>query len=201
MTLTSTVDAARLTEVLDSFDDLAERPVRVDVDAEHLSELPADEDDRDAVDVADEDGAGEVVGEPAEAHDPGEEETGADEQGQCRRQLRRLVAPGGGEWQDRGGDERRDRPLGTDDQLPGRAEKGVEDGRQEEGVEPVHGRQPCDPAYPIADGIASAATVTPASRSRRPVFGLYSGMCALTGTTRSCSGSCARARNGDRPRR
>ena len=81
ITLTSTVDAARVSELPRGLDDLAER-LRVDVDTEQLSELPADEHDRDPVDVADEDGSGEVVGEPAEPHDPGEQEAGGDEQGE-----------------------------------------------------------------------------------------------------------------------
>src|SRR4051794_29519919 len=49
----------------------------------------------------------------------------------------------------------------------------------------------------MADGSASAATVTPATRSRRALGTRYSGSCPDTGTARVSSGSGSAGRNGD----
>ena len=50
----------------DDLDELRERVARVDVEPEQLAELADDQHDRDAVDVADQHGPREVVGDPAE---------------------------------------------------------------------------------------------------------------------------------------
>ncbi len=119
-----------------------QRIARVDVETEQVAELGDHEHDRDAVQVADQHRPGEIVGHPAEAQHPGEQEAGRDEQGEHRSQLGRLVAAGDGERKDGGGDERRDRAFRADDQPPRGAEQHVGDRRQEQGVQPVHRREP-----------------------------------------------------------
>ena len=117
-----------------------QRIARVDVEPEQVAELGDDEHDRDAVQVADQHRPGEVVGNPAEAQHPGEQEAGRDEQREHPGQLGRLVAARDGEREDGGGDERRYRAFRTDDQPPRGAEQHVGDRRQEQGVQPVHRR-------------------------------------------------------------
>ena len=109
--------------------DLSDRLRRVDVDSQQFPELAADEHDRDAVDVADEHRPGEVVGQPAESDDPGQQEACADQEREHRGELRRLAAPCRRHRQHGGADERRDRAFRPDDQLARRAEERVEDGR------------------------------------------------------------------------
>ena len=92
------------------------------------------------MDVADQNRPGEVIGEPTEPGDPGEQEARPDEQCERRGELRRLAASRHGEWQQRSAHECRDRPLRADDELPRRPEEGVENRRQEQCIEAVHGR-------------------------------------------------------------
>ena len=93
--------AIRFADLLHCLDDLGAGLRGVDVDAEHLPQLAADEDDCYAVDVADEDRAGEVVGKPAEAHDPRKKEAGRRRAGRVSRRALPPPAPGGGEREDR----------------------------------------------------------------------------------------------------
>jgi hypothetical protein len=106
-----TADAA---ELLDDLPQLRQRVARVDRQAEKLPELTDDQHDRDAVDVPDEDGPREIVGDPAQAQHPRGGKADRDQQGEHRRQPGRVGGAGHGERQDRGRDERRDRALRTD---------------------------------------------------------------------------------------
>ena len=108
-----------------------ERLLRGDRQSEKLAELRDDEHDRDPVDVADQNRPGEVVREPAEPEQAGEQETAADEQREHRRQLNRVAAAGGGQRQQRGRDQCRNGTLWADDQQPGRSEQHVRDHRRE----------------------------------------------------------------------
>jgi hypothetical protein len=146
--------AADAPELLRYLRELRQRLTRVDRQTEQLRQLTNDEDDGDAVDVADEHRAREVVGDPAEAEHPGERKAQPDEQGQHRRQLGRVCTAGDRQGQDCRADESGDRAFGPDDELPRRTEQHVGDGRQEQGVEAVHGaRLPPPPRTPSPRGL------------------------------------------------
>ena len=81
---------------------------------EQLGELRDHERDRDPVQVPDEHGPREVVGDPADPEQASQEKARADEQGEHRRELDRLLAPRHGERQDRGEDQGRGRALRPD---------------------------------------------------------------------------------------
>ena len=104
--------AADLAELARRSRPAGERVAGADREAEQLAELADHEHDRDAVDVADQHRPREVVGEPAEPQQAREQEAGADEQREHRRELDRVRAAGDRERQHRGRDERRDRPSG-----------------------------------------------------------------------------------------
>ena len=145
----------------------SQRIARVDVEPEQLAELGDHEHDRDAVQVADQHRPGEVVGHPAEAQRPGEQEAGPDEQREHRGQLGRLVAARDGERKNGGGDERRDRALRADDEPPRGAEQHVRDRRQEQGVQPVDRREPGQLAVGHRRGQRERSDGEPGDRSRR----------------------------------
>ena len=88
-TLTTTVVAAHVAELVDHLPQLTERLAGVDRKPEQLAELADDQHHGDAMDVADEHWAGEVVGDPAEPQRPRDQEAGRDEQRERRRQLGR----------------------------------------------------------------------------------------------------------------
>ena len=96
--------AADVTELLHDLGELRQRLGRVDVEPQQLAELPDQQDDDHAVDVPDQDGAGEVVGDPAQPGHAGQHEARGDEQRERRGELGRLVARGRGqrEHRDRG---------------------------------------------------------------------------------------------------
>ena len=91
--------------------------------------------------IPDQHRSGEVVGDPAQPQHSSEQEAGRDEQGEHRRELRRVVAACDREREHRRGDERRRRPLRADHQPAGRAEQHVRDRRQQEGVQAVDRRE------------------------------------------------------------
>ncbi len=96
-------------------------------DAGDLLELAHDHEDRDPRHVPDEDGLGQQVGEEAQPGEPGHQAQHADDDGQRRGQDGEARRVAGGE---RGHDHRghqRGRRLGTDRQLPRRAEHRVHD--------------------------------------------------------------------------
>ena len=61
---------------------------------------------------------------------------------------------------------------------------------------PFTGERPATSPYAIADGIASAATVMPASTSRRALGARYFGSSPVTGRIRVSSGSSFAGRKG-----
>jgi hypothetical protein len=124
-----------ITELADDLHELRQRVGGVDVDPEQLRDLADHQHHGDAVDVADQHGSGKVVGDPAEAREPGDEEARGDEQREHGRELGGLRAPRRSGREHRGADECRDRALGADDQPPRRSEEGVRDGRQQQGVQ------------------------------------------------------------------
>ena len=97
--------------------ELRHRVGRVDVDPGELAELADDQHDRDTVDVADEHGSGEVVGQPAEPEQPRDQKARRDQQRHRAGQLEGVGAAGGGERQHGRRHERRQRALRSDDQL------------------------------------------------------------------------------------
>ena len=107
-----------------------------------LPELPADQDDGDPVEVADQDRPREVVGDPAEPDDPAHDGDGPDQHGQHGRQGGVGGGAAGGQGGHRGHHQQGQRALGPDDELPGGPEDGVGDGRQQQGVEPGHRGEP-----------------------------------------------------------
>ena len=92
VTLTAIVGAAHVSELPRHIREPLQRIARVDVEPEQVAELGDHEHDRDAVQVPDQHRPGEVVGHPAEAQHPGQQEAGRDEQREHRGQLGRLVA-------------------------------------------------------------------------------------------------------------
>ena len=118
-----------------------ERVAGADREAEQLSDLADHEHDRNAVDVADQHRPREVVGEPAEPQQAREQEAGADEQREHRRELDRVRAAGDRERQHRGRDDGRDRSLRADDEHTRRAEQHVRERGHEQRVEAVHRRE------------------------------------------------------------
>ena len=136
--------AADVAELAHGLPQAREGVAGVDVDPEELRELCDHERDRDAVQVPHQHGPGEVVRDPAEPEQPRQPEARRDEQREHRGELGRVVAPGDGHREHGGRDERRGRAFGADHEPSRRAEQDVRDGRQQERVEPVDRRQPCE---------------------------------------------------------
>ena len=109
---------------------------------EQLAQLPADQDDRHAVQVPDEHGPAEVIRHPAQADDATHYRDGSHQEAQHRSQCGVGTRVAGGKRSDRDGDEERQGTFRTDDDLTGRAEEGVSHGWQQEGVEPSDRREP-----------------------------------------------------------
>jgi hypothetical protein len=109
---------AQIADVPAQLDELRNRVACIDVDPGELAELADNEHDRDAVDVAHQNGSGEVIGQPAEPQQPGAQKARRDKQRHRARQLQGFGAPGGGERQHGRRHERRQRALRADDQLP-----------------------------------------------------------------------------------
>ena len=112
---------------------------------EQLAELPDDQHDRDAVDVADQHGPREVVGEPPSRSTQASTKQAATSSASIAassrpRRCRRRRAPAPPRH------ERRHRALRADDQLPRGAEQRVRQGRQQQRVEAGHRGQPGDSA-------------------------------------------------------
>ena len=112
-----------------------------DLQAEQLAELRDHQRDRDAVQIADQHGSGEIVGDPADPQQPREEEADGDEEREHRGDLDRIRAARHRERQHRRGDEGRGRALGPDHEPARGAEQDVRDGREQQGVQPVDRRQ------------------------------------------------------------
>jgi hypothetical protein len=128
---------ARVTELAEHLDELRNRVDRLDVEPQQLAQLADDEDRGDAVDVADEHWAREIVGEPRESQQPRQHEARGDQQRERRGEARGFLRAGRGEPQHRRADERGDRPLRPDNELAGGAQQRVHDRRQEQRVQPV----------------------------------------------------------------
>ena len=115
-----------------------------------LGELPDDDRDRDAVQVAVAHGRREQLGEEAEARQPGKD---AHDAGDDRQHRRRGEALRGGQRHRRehgGRDQWGERRVRTDHHDARRPEQGVHEERDDRGVEAVHGGQP------TGDGIRHA---------------------------------------------
>ena len=116
-------------EVAHDVDRLADGAVLVAGDTDQLAELTEDQHDGDSGDVPDQDRLREVVGDPAQAHEPGREEHETHQQGQHRCQRGVLRAPARRKRGDRRRDEQRDGALRPDDHP----RRGPEDGIRQDG--------------------------------------------------------------------
>ena len=107
-----------------------------------LPELRDDEHDGDAVQVADQDRPREVVGEPAEAQRTRGEEASRRRGPRARPASSTASAlPATASGKTAAADERRDRALRSDDELPRGTEQDVGDHREEQRVEAVDRRE------------------------------------------------------------
>ena len=122
--------------------ELADRIGRVQRDPQQLAELPDDQHDRDAVQVADQDGARQVLGDPLQPRQARDEEAGADHQRQRGRHLAGLRGAGRRDADQRRRHQRRERALRPDRDLARGAQQRVAHHREEQGVQPDHRRQP-----------------------------------------------------------
>ena len=190
--------AADRAELADRLPELAERLRGVDREPEKLAELADDEDHGDAVDVADEHGPREVVGDPAEPEHPGDREARADEQREHAGELDRLGASRDRQRQDRHADEGRDRSLRPDDELPRRSEQHVGDRREQQGVEAVHRRDAGDLGVRHRRRDRERRHRDPGDHVAARARGRYRGSSPVTGSRRLSGGSFRASRNGDR---
>jgi hypothetical protein len=134
----------RVAELRQEIPDLLEEVAGASLEAEELRQLPGDDRQGKADDEALEDGLRDVVGEEAEACEPCERgsDSGGDREGD--RHLREAVAALGGELRDRRRGQRRSRRHRADDQVPGAAERGIEDERARRGIQTDDGRHAGD---------------------------------------------------------
>ena len=118
-------EQVRFVEAGDELDDLLEELVALERDAEHLAQLAADDDQRRAEDVADQDRLGQQVGDEAQLRNTGEQRHDADEERQQRGE--RGVACGVAARQrcDRRCRHDRGRRLGAHDDLLGGAKQRI----------------------------------------------------------------------------
>ena len=137
-------EPTRFADLRHHLPELRQRVGVLDRDAEQLRELPDDEDDRNAVDVAHEHGAREVVGEPADLEHPCEHEAGSDEEPEHRRQRDRIGTAGDDDRQDRRSHQCGHRPSGPTINCRDGAEQQVGNGWEQQGVQPVHRRHAGD---------------------------------------------------------
>ena len=130
----------RLVEAADEFDHLLEEHVALELDAEHLAQLAADDDQRRAEDVADQHRLGQEVSDEAQLRNPREQRDDADEDRQQRGEggVARGIAPG--QRRHRGCGHDRGRRLGPRDNLLRGAKQRVHHHRAERDVEPRDGR-------------------------------------------------------------
>ena len=129
-------EQVRLVEAADELHHLPEELVALELDAEHLAQLAADDDQRRAEDVADQHRLGQEIGDEAQPCDTGEQRYHADKEREQRgeRRIARGIAAGqrrnGGCRHDRG------RRLGSHDDLLGGAEQRVHHHRAQRDVQP-----------------------------------------------------------------
>ena len=138
----------RFIQAADEFHHLLEELIALQLDAEHLAQLAADDDQRRAEDVADEHRLGQEVGDESQLRDPGEQRHDADEEREQRgeRRIARGIAAG----QRRHGGGRHDggRRLGSHNDLLGGAEQRIHHHGAERHIQ---SRDRCDPGE-IAEG-------------------------------------------------
>jgi hypothetical protein len=121
---------------------LGDHALRVGREAEELGQLTEQHGQRDPVHVAVADGLGQQVGDEPEAGEPGEHAQQAREDRQHAGQGDGFGVAAGGQGEDRGRDQRGQGGVRTKDEDPARAGDGVDDQRNDGGVEPVDRREP-----------------------------------------------------------
>ena len=126
-----------LIDLRDDFRDLARRCLGPDAEPEYLTELADDDDDGDAVQVTDQHGPREIVRDPAQPGEQGNDIGDPDQQGQQGSQRGALHGVRGHRDQRRP-DHCGDRPFRADDHLPGRAEDRIGNRGQQQRVQADH---------------------------------------------------------------
>ena len=132
----------RLVQAADEFHHLLEELVALELDAEHLAQLAADDDQRRAKDVADQHRLGQEVGDEPQLRDPGEQRHDADEDREQRGERRITRGITAGQRRHGGGRHDRGRRLGTHDDLLGGAEERIHHHGAERDIQ---SRDRCDP--------------------------------------------------------
>ena len=132
----------RFVEAADEFHNLPEELVALKLDAEHLAQLAADDDQRRADDVADQHRLGQEVGDEAQPRDPGEQRDDADEE--CEQRGERSIARSIAAGQRRNGGCRHDRGrrLRSHDDLFGGAKQRIHHHGAERDIQSCDGSDP-----------------------------------------------------------
>ena len=115
--------------------DVLDQGVAVDGEAEQLRDLAHEHHQRDAVEVADPDGLGQQVGHEPQVQEPAQHQGGTHQEGQQPGQGHGPLRVTGGQWQDGGGDDGRERRVGPQHQDPRRADQRVGQQRHDRGVQ------------------------------------------------------------------
>ena len=164
----ASVGEVRVADLAHDLDELRDRVERVDVDAEQLAELPDDQHDRDAVDVADQHGAREVVGDQPRRSTPGEQEDAPTSSASVAAVSARRGCRPTAEAEHGRADQRRERAVRARRQLARGSEQRVGDGRQQQRVQAGgRGRARRAPRRPSPRGSRAPRRSAPASRSAR----------------------------------
>ena len=129
-------EQVRLIQAGDELDDLLEELIALEREAEHLAQLAADDDQRRAEDVADQDRLGEQIGDKAQLRNPGDQRHDADEDRQQRGECGVACGVAACERRDCRCRHDRGRRLGAHDDLLGGTKQRIHDQGAERDVEP-----------------------------------------------------------------
>ena len=129
-------EQVRFVEAADELHDLLEELVALELDAEHLAQLAADDDQRRAKDVADQDRLGQKVGDEPQPRHAGEQRQDADQDGGQRSQCGVAHRVAAGQRRNGGGSHDGGRRFRSHDDLFGGAKQRVHHHGAERNIQP-----------------------------------------------------------------
>ncbi|MCY1301194.1 hypothetical protein D9M70_507890 [compost metagenome] len=131
-------------EVADHRQQAGDKAAGLGLVAQQLAQLAGQQAEADTVEIADQDRPRQEAGDESGAYEAGEDRQQADHHRDYHRQVHQPLRITGRQWGDGRSHHGRGGGIGPDHELPGAADQGVDEHRQDAGIEPDLGRKTDD---------------------------------------------------------